>query len=465
MTTPEEKAAAHRAGFSTSALRRHVAQQLASEASSGLESALVLTGTELDLEAAEGAQSRLNLHSYTATDSVGGAELLRLWSHARAGQAVNDSKAAIAFYSDDDPTQATAWLQAHSYLHSYNPKTFAPAAVDTTLNRITVTHGLPSSPWAVTLSSSGTLPGGVTAATTYYAKSISSSVIELYTNEAMSVIVDITTQGTGVHTITPDNTYGNNYHRHVSIEVADSTGSKHTRLSIPYGYDTAEIGTFSANFNVNSGKLRVLGGAGNNRELQFGGQASDNLEPDGTNIRWSARADSTAEAGSNAGSDFRLVRFTDAGAAIDTPFFIKRSSGQVGINQTSPSKALDIGGSGNVAARVTRGTTSNFAELILGTATTDIWSFRLPNDTTSDFHMRNVTNGVTALVLEQRATQANIQLLGSTKAFGGGVGVIGIANANTVPASNPAGGGVLYVEAGALKYRGSSGTITTLGAA
>jgi len=27
------------------------------------------------------------------------------------------------------------------------------------------------------------------------------------------------------------------------------------------------------------------------------------------------------------------------------------------------------------------------------------------------------------------------------------------------------GGGVLYVEGGALKYRGSSGTITTLGAA
>jgi hypothetical protein len=46
--------------------------------------------------------------------------------------------------------------------------------------------------------------------------------------------------------------------------------------------------------------------------------------------------------------------------------------------------------------------------------------------------------------------------------FGGGAGVIGIQNAATVPTTNPTNGGVLYVEGGALKYRGSSGTITTL---
>jgi hypothetical protein len=49
-----------------------------------------------------------------------------------------------------------------------------------------------------------------------------------------------------------------------------------------------------------------------------------------------------------------------------------------------------------------------------------------------------------------------------TSAFGNGVKVIGISNATTVPNADPSGGGVLYVEAGALKYRGSSGTITTI---
>jgi hypothetical protein len=42
--------------------------------------------------------------------------------------------------------------------------------------------------------------------------------------------------------------------------------------------------------------------------------------------------------------------------------------------------------------------------------------------------------------------------------------VLGLANA-TAPSTSPAGMGQLYVEAGALKYRGSSGTITTLAVA
>ena len=39
-----------------------------------------------------------------------------------------------------------------------------------------------------------------------------------------------------------------------------------------------------------------------------------------------------------------------------------------------------------------------------------------------------------------------------------------ILNVTSAP-STPSNGGILYVEAGALKYRGSSGTITTLGPA
>lgn len=54
--------------------------------------------------------------------------------------------------------------------------------------------------------------------------------------------------------------------------------------------------------------------------------------------------------------------------------------------------------------------------------------------------------------------------LGGTS-FGAGVLVTFIANSTTIPTGNPTGGGILYVESGALKFRGSSGTITTLGAA
>ena len=42
--------------------------------------------------------------------------------------------------------------------------------------------------------------------------------------------------------------------------------------------------------------------------------------------------------------------------------------------------------------------------------------------------------------------------------------VIGIAN-GTAPSGTPTGGGVLYVESGALKFKGSSGTITPIAVA
>lgn len=44
----------------------------------------------------------------------------------------------------------------------------------------------------------------------------------------------------------------------------------------------------------------------------------------------------------------------------------------------------------------------------------------------------------------------------------GGSVAVAMKNATTVPTTNPVSGGVLYVEAGALKYRGSSGTVTTI---
>lgn len=57
-------------------------------------------------------------------------------------------------------------------------------------------------------------------------------------------------------------------------------------------------------------------------------------------------------------------------------------------------------------------------------------------------------------------------LIGTGAGLGGGSnGLLSIRNAGTVPTTNPSSGGIVYVEAGALKYRGSSGTVTTLGPA
>jgi hypothetical protein len=56
--------------------------------------------------------------------------------------------------------------------------------------------------------------------------------------------------------------------------------------------------------------------------------------------------------------------------------------------------------------------------------------------------------------------------VGGAGDFGGGVGVVSIAQAGTEPTTDPTGGGVLYVDsAGDLVFRGASGTITTIASA
>ena len=73
-----------------------------------------------------------------------------------------------------------------------------------------------------------------------------------------------------------------------------------------------------------SALLYLIGGAGFQRNIYFmsGGSGPANL-------RWVLQASATAESGSNAGSDFALTRYSDAGALIDTPLIITRSTGQV----------------------------------------------------------------------------------------------------------------------------------------
>jgi hypothetical protein len=67
----------------------------------------------------------------------------------------------------------------------------------------------------------------------------------------------------------------------------------------------------------------------------------------------------------------------------------------------------------------------------------------------------------TIVVFQRRAAGGNVGIR-TTSQFGGGQGVIAIANASAAPSVNPAGGGILYVEDGALKYRGSNGTVTII---
>ena len=123
-----------------------------------------------------------------------------------------------------------------------------------------------------------------------------------------------------------------------------------------------------------------------------------------------------------------------------------------------------IAGASTTVGAVIRGASSQSANLQEwqnsgGTAIARISS----NGQISTPAILGTTDGLAAISIG--VSSRNVQFAALTQSFGGGAGVLGIANATTVPTTNPTGGGILYVEAGALKYRGSSGTITTLGAA
>lgn len=132
------------------------------------------------------------------------------------------------------------------------------------------------------------------------------------------------------------------------------------------------------------------------------------------------------------------------------------ASGNVGIGTSSPSQPLSITKGASVAAYIdvagggrTLGTTS--------------FTFGQASDGVAVFFQREnaamywATNSTERMRLD---ASGNLGL--GVSSFGTSAAkVIGIAN-GTAPTTSPAGMGQLYVEGGALKYRGSSGTVTTI---
>lgn len=91
----------------------------------------------------------------------------------------------------------------------------------------------------------------------------------------------------------------------------------------------------------------------------------------------------------------------------------------------------------------------------------------LPGYMASDVTTKVSDAGTDTLYWTNNGTQPFVFFPGSVgvngaSSLGDGVGVLTIKNADTNPSTNPTGGGILYADGGALKYRGSSGTVTTI---
>lgn len=86
-----------------------------------------------------------------------------------------------------------------------------------------------------------------------------------------------------------------------------------------------------------------------------------------------------------------------------------------------------------------------------------------PGATANSIVLRNLSNGFDHMHYGNGSNAGNLGLNGED--YGGGEGVFFIANGTIVPTATPSGGGYMFVEGGALKWKGSGGTLTTIGPA
>ena len=223
-------------------------------------------------------------------------------------------------------------------------------------------------------------------------------------------------------------------------------------------------------------EMRLSAPAGWEKPITF----SNDSDGAPTYRRWKLRATNEAETGSNGGTNFQLVRYDDGGNLVDAPLVVNRATGRVSIGGVSGTAGgLTIVRNTGAALSITPTATGGQAALVSGKdATTKAYQGQVSGDTQarsviyadgkiewgsgSAARDTNLYRSSAGVVKTDQSLHVTRNLLINTTSLGGGSGVIAIANATTVPSTPPTGGGVLYVQNGALMYRGSSGTVTKI---
>lgn len=153
--------------------------------------------------------------------------------------------------------------------------------------------------------------------------------------------------------------------------------------------------------------------------------------------------------------------FTTPGyAGVSTKFYVD-AAGNLGQGIAPTEKNHLYVAAGNISQLIESGSASGVSVSTKYKTATRTWEVgNSPGAGTTTFTVYDNTGAAIRLAVD---ILNNFGI--GVSAFGtSAANVIGIKN-GTAPSSSPAGMGQLYVEAGALKYRGSSGTVTVLGVA
>ena len=153
-------------------------------------------------------------------------------------------------------------------------------------------------------------------------------------------------------------------------------------------------------------------------------------------------------------NEFRIVQGANAQMAFltnGTERMRIQGNGFVGIGTAAPARIVQVSGSsvasGPIGIRLTDTVYDAAGFLIYAGGGTE-----------HSLQFYDETNARAPLHL---SGSGNVGFF-TTSAFGSGVGVLSIANCTTAPTTTPTGAGILYVESGALKFKGTSGTVTTI---
>lgn len=139
-------------------------------------------------------------------------------------------------------------------------------------------------------------------------------------------------------------------------------------------------------------------------------------------------------------------------------FFWDDTNNKLGIGTNAPIGTMEVHSTSSAGIPAYSSTTDGF---VITNANRILHLRTGYDDSNSGFYMQayRTDNGAT-FPLFLNPLGGNIGI--GTTAFGtSALGVIGIANGQA-PSTSPAGMGQLYVESGALKFRGSGGTVTTI---
>lgn len=296
----------------------------------------------------------------------------------------------------------------------------------------------------------------------------------------------------GAHWFAQDQVDDNNptdIHGHWSVEVPDSNLALRTRFGIYFldPADNTKVGrdqaltTFSlTDVRLADGRFILCGDHNNEHAIDF-----SRVDEGPTRLRWRMGRFGTESSG-NAGSDFRLRRFDDSGTVLGTTLFVRRSTGEITIGSADftpasdpsqiqvrhgtntqngvfvyPSVTLTTG----AAFKARHATTTELSFATRSTGSVNLFQVRADGQMAWGDGTNAVDTTLSRTASNRLAASGEFDVARSLRiggaTAGGSVGAICVANANTIPNANIT-GGTIYVEAGALKFRGSAGTVTTI---